>query len=194
MSGVTHGLVCLQAACGREVNVRIGTRSLVKAALMVCLGIVVAAPRMSAQVQEQTLDALVFDFGATNLKSLKNGMAVTVGADIGDIAFLQECGDNPISLVLGVNPATFYFTYANGYSFSASGYIMVTSHVDIPVEMPDPFLGLSFIAHLQVDGTNQHRGQDWPRVGDEVIAGVELVIGSDPPIGEGSYRIVRPAN
>jgi hypothetical protein len=69
---------------------------------------------------------------------------------------------------------------------------MVTSHVDIPVEMPDPFLGLSFLAHLRIDSTSQHRGQDWPRVGDEVIGAVELVIGSDPPVGSGVYRIVRP--
>ena len=141
----------------------------------------------------QTFDALVFDHDAGTLKSLKNGMTVTVGVDIGDLAYLQQCeGDNPIGLVLGVNPVTFYFDYANGYSFTATGHIMVTSHVDIPIENPHPFLGLSFLAHLKVDSTNQHRGSDWPRVGDDVIGAVELVIGSDPPIGEGVYRIVRP--
>jgi hypothetical protein len=176
------------------VNVKIGTRkSLVQAALVVCLGIVVAAPRLKAQVQGQTLDALVFDYGAANLKSLKNGMAVGVSSDIGDLIYLQECGDNPINLVLGLNPATFYFTYANGYSFSASGHIMVTTHENLPIDNPNPFLGLSFLVHLKVDGTSQHRGSDWPRVGDDVIGGSELVIGADPLLGEGAFRIVRPA-
>ena len=174
---------------------RIGTRrSLVQAALMVCLGIIVAAPRLSAQVQGQTLDALVFDVGAANLRSLKNGMAVNLSSDIGDLIYLQECGDNPISLVLGVNPTTFYFTYANGYSFSASGHIMVTTHENLPIDNPHPFLGLSFLVHLKVDGTNQQRGKDWPRVGDDVIGGSELVIGADPLVGEGAFRIVRPVS
>jgi len=42
------------------------------------------------------------------------------------------------------------------------------------------------------DGTNQQRGKDWPRVGDDVIGGSELVIGADPLVGEGAFRIVRP--
>ena len=170
---------------------RVGNRmrSSVSFPLLLAAVLFSAAPA----IQAQTFDALVFDHDAGALKSLKNGMTVTAGADIGDLEFLQQCeGDNPINLVLGVNPVAFHFDYANGYSFTATGHIMVTSHVDIPVEMTDPFLGLSFLAHLRIDSTNQHRGQDWPRVGDEVIGAVELVIGSDPPIGSGVYRIVRP--
>lgn len=171
---------------------RIGNRNhLVKAALLVCLAIVVATPRLKAQDVGQTLDALVFDYGASNLKSLKNGMAVNVSSDIGDLLLVEECGDNPINLVLGVNDATFYFTYANGYSFSASGQILVMTHQNLP-ENPNPFLGLSFIVHLKVDWTNQSRGEDWPRIGDDVIGANELVIGSDPLLGEGDFRIVRP--
>lgn len=161
----------------------------------VSLALLLAAVLFSAAtvIQAQTFDALVFDYDAGTLKSLKNGMTVKVSADIGDIEFVQQCeGDNPIGLALGVNPVTFRFDYANGYSFTATGHIMVTSHVDIPVEMTDPFLGLSFLAHMRIDSTNQHRGRDWPRVGDEVIGAVELVIGSDPPVGSGVYRIVRP--
>jgi hypothetical protein len=174
------------------VNVRIAVRRiLVGAALILCLGVVVAGSSLTAQ----TLDALVFDADtdAGTLESLKNGMTVKVGAEIGDLEFLQQCeGDNPINLALGVNSVTFTFDYANGYSFTASGHIMVTSHIDVPVENPHPFKGLSFLAHLRVDGTNQHRGKDWPRVGDDVIGAVELIVGSDPPLGEGVYRIVRP--
>jgi len=171
---------------------RFGTRIRSFVGLVVLLSAAIVA--LGSPARAQTVDAIVFDFNAEAGKSLKNGMAVTLSADIGDIEFLQECeGDNPISLVLGINPVTFTFRYANGYSFSATGHIMVTSHVDLPVDNPHPFLGLSFIAHLRVDSTNQHRGQDWPRPGDDVIGAAELVIGSDPPIGEGVYRIVRPA-
>jgi hypothetical protein len=153
--------------------------------------LVVAFAWWGSVMSAQTLDALVLDFGAQSFKSLKNGMTVTGSVDVGDLLLLQECGDNPIHLVLGVNEATFDFQYANGYSFTASGQILVTSHENLP-DNPLPFLGLSFLAHLRIDSTNQTRGKDWPRVGDDVIGVTELVIGSDPAVGEGVYRIVRP--
>ena len=169
---------------GNRIRGFVGSVILVSAAMVA----------MGSPARAQTFDSIAFDFGAEAGKSLKNGMAVTLAVDIGDAEFVQNCeGDNPIGLALGVNAVTFSFTYANGYSFSATGHILVTSHVDVPVDNPHPFLGLSYIAHLRVDGTNQNRGQGWPRPGDDVIGAGELVIGSDPPLGEAVYRIVRPA-
>ena len=171
---------------GTRIRSFVGSVILVSAAMVA----------IESPARAQTFDAIAFDFGAEAGKSLKNGMAVTLAADIGDTEFVQECeGDNPIGLALGINATTFYFQYANGYSFSATGHILVTSHVNLPVDNPHPFLGLSYIAHLRVDNTNQQRGQDWPRPGDDVIGLGELVIGSDPLLGEAVFRIVRqPAN
>lgn len=170
---------------------RFGTRIRSFVGLVVLLSAAIVATASPARAQ--TFDAIAFDFGAEAGKSLKNGMAVTLAADIGDLEFLQACeGDNPINLALGINAATFSFRYANGYSFTATGHILVTTHQNLPVENPHPFLGLSYIAHLRVDSTNQHRGQDWPRPGDDVIGAGELVVGSDPLLGEAVYRIVRP--